>query len=78
MSDATHKDLPPEREPETSRELLKAPPGPSFAAPSIGRAELVDGPARSRSLFERLPWEKALIWGMIFLAVYTIASRVFA
>ncbi len=64
MSDATHNDLSSERETETSRELLKTPPEPSPPTHAIGRAELVAGPARRRSLFERLPWEKALIWGL--------------
>ena len=77
MSDATHKDLSSERETETSHELLKTPPGPSFPVPSHGRAELVGVPARGRSLFDRLPWEKALIWGMIFLAVYMMRGFFF-
>lgn len=81
MSDVTDKDLsedlPEEREMGASRELQRTGPESPLSTYPGGRAELIGETTRGRSFFDRLPWEKALIWGLIFLAVYMMRGFFF-
>ena len=83
MSESQETGSPPERLPPEPESDSARPPAHPIERAFPGTTEMLqraqagglDAPgARPRSLLDRLPWEKTLIWGLIFFLLYLLSS----